>query len=79
MELPDRRVLDCLVDVSIKTFNAVIQLCKELGKIHIFTMDHPIVFEVLSFLDLYQKSVLVTEGDVDVKYHYHHQLSSKRE
>ncbi|ODN02153.1 hypothetical protein Ocin01_04534 [Orchesella cincta] len=34
VELPDRRVLDCKVDFSIKTFNAVVQLCKELGVRH---------------------------------------------
>ena len=32
VQLPDRRTLDCKVDFSIKTFNAVVQLCKELGK-----------------------------------------------
>lgn len=32
VQLPDLRYLDCRVDFSIKTFNAVISLCKELGK-----------------------------------------------
>lgn len=32
VQLPDLRYLDCQVDFSIKTFNAVINLCKELGK-----------------------------------------------
>ncbi|RZF45048.1 hypothetical protein LSTR_LSTR002009 [Laodelphax striatellus] len=34
VQLPDLRYLDCRVDFSIKTFNAVIQLCKELGIRH---------------------------------------------
>lgn len=32
LQLPDLRYLDCKVDFSIKTFNAVVQLCRELGK-----------------------------------------------
>ncbi|KAK7788445.1 hypothetical protein R5R35_006978 [Gryllus longicercus] len=40
VQLPDLRYLDCRVDFSIKTFNAVVNLCKELG------MRHP---EELSF------------------------------
>lgn len=32
VQLPDLRYLDCRVDFSMKTFNAVIQLCKELGE-----------------------------------------------
>lgn len=32
VQMPDLRFLDCRVDFSIKTFNAVINLCKELGK-----------------------------------------------
>lgn len=32
VQLPDMRFLDCRVDFSVKTFNAVINLCKELGK-----------------------------------------------
>lgn len=32
VQLPDLRYLDCRVDFSIKTFNAVVNLCKELGK-----------------------------------------------
>ncbi|XP_014282953.1 unc-112-related protein [Halyomorpha halys] len=34
VQLPDLRYLDCRVDFSIKTFTAVIQLCKELGIRH---------------------------------------------
>ncbi|KAF6216758.1 hypothetical protein GE061_001107 [Apolygus lucorum] len=34
VQLPDLRFLDCRVDFSMKTFNAVIQLCKELGIRH---------------------------------------------
>ncbi|CAA9994929.1 unnamed protein product [Nesidiocoris tenuis] len=34
VQLPDLRYLDCRVDFSMKTFNAVIQLCKELGIRH---------------------------------------------
>ncbi|XKL59602.1 hypothetical protein PGB90_000618 [Kerria lacca] len=34
LQLPDLRYLDCKVDFSIKTFNAVMQLCKELGIRH---------------------------------------------
>ncbi|EEB19040.1 conserved hypothetical protein [Pediculus humanus corporis] len=34
VQLPDLRYLDCKVDFSIKTFNAVINLCKELGIRH---------------------------------------------
>lgn len=34
VQLPDLRYLDCRVDFSIKTFNAVLQLCKELGIRH---------------------------------------------
>lgn len=34
VQLPDLRFLDCRVDFSIKTFNAVINLCKELGVRH---------------------------------------------
>lgn len=33
VQLPDMRCLDCKVDFSVKTFNAVINLCKELGEI----------------------------------------------
>ncbi|KAF7414582.1 hypothetical protein HZH68_003071 [Vespula germanica] len=32
VQLPDMRSVDCRVDFSVKTFNAVINLCKELGK-----------------------------------------------
>lgn len=32
VQLPDMRSVDCKVDFSVKTFNAVINLCKELGK-----------------------------------------------
>ena len=31
VQLPDLRYMDCKVDFSIKTFSAVINLCKELG------------------------------------------------
>ena len=34
IQLPDLRYTDCRVDFSIKTFNAVINLCKELGIRH---------------------------------------------
>uniref|UniRef100_A0A1B6KN05 PH domain-containing protein n=1 Tax=Graphocephala atropunctata TaxID=36148 RepID=A0A1B6KN05_9HEMI len=34
VQLPDLRYLDCRVDFSVKTFNAVINLCKELGIRH---------------------------------------------
>lgn len=34
VQLPDLRYLDCRVDFSVKTFNAVINLCKELGESH---------------------------------------------
>ncbi|XP_015439833.1 PREDICTED: unc-112-related protein-like [Dufourea novaeangliae] len=34
VQLPDMRSLDCKVDFSVKTFNAVINLCKELGIRH---------------------------------------------
>ena len=34
IQLPDLRYVDCSVDFSIKTFNASIALCKELGMIH---------------------------------------------
>lgn len=34
VQLPDLRYLDCRVDFSIKTFNAIIHLCKELGIRH---------------------------------------------
>ncbi|XP_047114333.1 unc-112-related protein-like [Schistocerca piceifrons] len=34
VQLPDLRYLDCRVDFSIKTFNAVVNLCKELGIRH---------------------------------------------
>lgn len=34
VQMPDLRFLDCRVDFSIKTFNAVINLCKELGIRH---------------------------------------------
>jgi hypothetical protein len=34
VQLPDLRYLDCRVDFSIKTFNAVINLCKELGEFY---------------------------------------------
>lgn len=36
VQLPDTRCIDCRVDFSVKTFNAVINLCKELGKSHEF-------------------------------------------
>ena len=32
VQLPDLRYIDCTIDFSIKTFNASINLCKELGK-----------------------------------------------
>ena len=32
IQLPDVRYVDCTVDFSIKTFSAVINLCKELGE-----------------------------------------------
>ena len=32
VQLPDLRYLDCRVNFSIKTFNTVVNLCKELGK-----------------------------------------------
>lgn len=32
VQLPDMRCLDCRVDFSVKTFNAIINLCKELGE-----------------------------------------------
>lgn len=32
LQLPDLRYLNCKIDFSVKTFNAVIHLCKELGK-----------------------------------------------
>ena len=34
IQLPDLRFTDCQVDFSIKTFNAVVNLCKELGIRH---------------------------------------------
>jgi len=34
VQLPDLRYLDCRVDFSVKTFNAVVTLCKELGVRH---------------------------------------------
>ncbi|XP_063235427.1 unc-112-related protein-like isoform X2 [Bacillus rossius redtenbacheri] len=34
VQLPDLRFLDCRVDFSVKTFNAVVNLCKELGIRH---------------------------------------------
>ena len=33
IQLPDLRYVDCSVDFSIKTFNASIALCKELGNL----------------------------------------------
>lgn len=33
VQLPDLRYLNCQIDFSVKTFNAVIALCKELGEI----------------------------------------------
>lgn len=32
VQLPDLRYVDCNVDFSVKTFNAVINLCSELGR-----------------------------------------------
>ena len=32
IQLPDLRYIDCNVDFSIKTFNASVNLCKEMGK-----------------------------------------------
>jgi len=34
VQLPDRRAIDIKVDFSMKTFNAVVGLCKELGIRH---------------------------------------------
>jgi len=34
VQLPDLRYLDCRVDFSVKTFNAVVSLCKELGTVY---------------------------------------------
>ena len=31
IQLPDLRYIDCQVDFSVKTFNACVNLCKELG------------------------------------------------
>ena len=35
IQLPDLRYVDLTVDFSVRTFNAVINLCKELGKYNI--------------------------------------------
>ena len=32
IQLPDLRVIDCNVDFSVRTFNASINLCKDLGE-----------------------------------------------
>lgn len=40
LQLPDLRYLDCKVDFSIKTFNAVMQLCKELGNDSLISFKH---------------------------------------
>ena len=32
IQLPDLRYVDCTADFSVRTFNAVMNLCKELGK-----------------------------------------------
>ena len=34
IQLPDLRILETQVDFSVKTFSAVVQLCKELGIRH---------------------------------------------
>merc|ERR1740128_610553 len=34
IQLPDLRYTDCRVDFSVKTFNAVVNLCKDLGIRH---------------------------------------------
>ena len=39
VQFPDLRVLDFKVDFSIKTFNAIVQLCKEMGKLCKFLFD----------------------------------------
>jgi hypothetical protein len=39
VQLPDLRYLDCRVNFSIKTFNAVVNLCKELGK-KVYPLSH---------------------------------------
>lgn len=44
VQLPDMRCLDCKVDFSVKTFNAVINLCKELGEI--FSLKIFLIFVV---------------------------------
>ena len=31
IQLPDLRYVDCTVDFSVKTFNASVQMCKDLG------------------------------------------------
>lgn len=41
VQLPDLRYLDCRVDFSIKVFNAVINLCRELGEnVFLFVRDY---------------------------------------
>lgn len=40
VQLPDMRCLDCRVDFSVKTFNAVINLCKEIGEYSVPITSH---------------------------------------
>lgn len=51
VQLPDLRYVDCSVDFSVKTFNAVINLCRELGIRHPeeVSLCKPIDFEHLKF------------------------------
>lgn len=50
IQLPDLRYVDMRVDFSIKTFNAVIQICKELSKYNNRALDLRIYEPIINSL-----------------------------
>ena len=50
VQLPDLRYVDCSVDFSVKTFNAVINLCRELGKEGKITTNFDLNFSFIFYL-----------------------------
>lgn len=40
VQLPDLQLINLKIDFSVNVFNAVIQLCKEMGKCHLVTTNY---------------------------------------
>lgn len=68
--MPDLRYLDCRVDYSIKTFGAVVALCKDLGIRHPeeLSLCKPIEAQHLkrNYADLPKKKILVNEQNGNI-------------